>query len=144
MNRLARSAGLDYWGHALDPDPDRPGHFRLDIPALTRGLQEIAQRPRRKMSAVRPEGLDPAQLVGTPADDILFAFESLGDNCEFGLVQRYHGIEPLGLLRLAGFNVPFEARLAKRTHALRLGFDGLGAPDTIGHFRPRTEHHRNS
>lgn len=29
-------------------------------------------------------------------------FESLGDNCEFGLVQRFSGVEPLGLLRFAG------------------------------------------
>jgi hypothetical protein len=31
--------------------------------------------------------------------DLIKQFESLGDNCEFGLVQRYAGAEPLGLLR---------------------------------------------
>ncbi len=30
---------------------------------------------------------------------VLTAFESLGDNCEFGLVQRFYRAEPLGLLR---------------------------------------------
>ena len=31
--------------------------------------------------------------------DLALCFESLGDNCEFGLVQRHMGAEPLGLLR---------------------------------------------
>ncbi|WP_146101529.1 hypothetical protein [Rhodopila globiformis] len=31
--------------------------------------------------------------------DLVLHFESLGDNCEFGLVQRYAGAEPLGLFR---------------------------------------------
>ncbi len=31
--------------------------------------------------------------------DLLSRFESLGEDCEFGLVQRYVGIEPLGLFR---------------------------------------------
>jgi hypothetical protein len=31
----------------------------------------------------------------------LARFESLGDNCEFGIAQRFVGLEPLGLLRLA-------------------------------------------
>jgi hypothetical protein len=32
---------------------------------------------------------------------IIAEFESLGDNCEFGFVQRHHGLEPGGLLRWA-------------------------------------------
>ncbi len=31
--------------------------------------------------------------------ELALHFESLGDNCEFGLVQRFMGAEPLGLLR---------------------------------------------
>ncbi len=37
-----------------------------------------------------------------PHADLLSRFESLGDGCEFGLVQRNFGAEPLGLLRWAG------------------------------------------
>ena len=33
------------------------------------------------------------------AHDLLMQFESLGADCEFGLVQRRYGCEPLGLLR---------------------------------------------
>src|ERR1700761_4732429 len=34
--------------------------------------------------------------------DLVVQFESLGDNCELGLVQRRAGAEPLGLLRFSG------------------------------------------
>lgn len=34
--------------------------------------------------------------------DLVLRFESLGDNCELGLVQRLVGVEPLGLLRFSG------------------------------------------
>jgi len=33
--------------------------------------------------------------------DLVLQFESIGDNCELGLVQRRAGSEPLGLLRFA-------------------------------------------
>lgn len=33
--------------------------------------------------------------------ELLHCFESLGDNCEFGFVQRYHGAEPSSLYRWA-------------------------------------------
>ena len=35
----------------------------------------------------------------------MHGFESLGDNCEFGLVQRRCGAEPLGLLRFANLEL---------------------------------------
>ena len=34
--------------------------------------------------------------------ELLGRFEGIGDNCQFGNVQRHFGIEPLGLLRFAG------------------------------------------
>ena len=53
-------------------------------------------------------------------------FESLGGEiggCEFGLLQRHFGIEPLGLLRWT------EMSPAELTAALRFRFDGVGDPD---------------
>ena len=50
----------------------------------------------------------------------MLRFESLGDNCEFGLVQRKAGAEPLGLLRFS--SAPPDILLA----ALRSRFDGMG------------------
>ncbi len=61
----------------------------------------------------------------------MLRFESLGDNCEFGLVQRLCGAEPLGLLRFAGFYLPVEIRLQKLVAALERKFDGLAAADTV-------------
>jgi hypothetical protein len=48
-------------------------------------------------------------VTGNPAlddRDLVLQFESIGDNCEFGLVQRLVGAEPLGLLRFAGTPLP--------------------------------------
>ena len=55
-----------------------------------------------------------------PRDKMMERFESLGDNCEFGLVQRGLGAEPLGLLRFSFIELPLLLR------GLRCGFDGLG------------------
>ena len=58
-------------------------HGSTRVPALGRG----AGRP----------ALADAALLGR--------FQSLGDNCEFGLVQRRLGADPLQLLRFAGINL---------------------------------------
>lgn len=59
-----------------------------------------------------------------PRDQMIMRFESLGDNCEFGLVQRLMGAEPLGLLRFSYIE------LRQLLRGLRCGFDRLGDPDT--------------
>ena len=43
----------------------------------------------------RPQAAAPANL--------LLNFESLGNNCEFGIVQRHYGLDPPGLFRNVGF-----------------------------------------
>jgi len=60
-----------------------------------------------------------------PSNQMMMGFESLGDNCEFGLVQRNMGAEPLGLLRFSWIELPL------LLHGLRRGFDGLGDPGTV-------------
>ncbi len=58
--------------------------------------------------------------------DLVMSFESLGDNCEFGLLQRFIGSERLGLLRYAGVgNIDDLAR------AIASGFAALGTHDDI-------------
>ena len=64
-------------------------------------------------------------------DRLVVQFESLGDSCEFGLVQRHAGAEPLGLLRFAGFTGAVDRRLEDLVAALDRGFEGLGEPDTV-------------
>jgi hypothetical protein len=57
--------------------------------------------------------------------DLVLNFESIGDNCEFGLVQRMAGAEPLGLLRFSSTPLPLLVR------ALRARFDGLADPANV-------------
>ena len=54
---------------------------------------------------------------------LMLGFESLGADCEFGLVQRRFGAEPLGLLR---FN---DVGLRNLMDALDAGFADMGEPD---------------
>ena len=55
--------------------------------------------------------------------ELMMQFESLGDHCEFGLVQRHFGAEPLGLLRWSGIS-PHNLALA-----ITARFEGVGEPD---------------
>jgi tetratricopeptide (TPR) repeat protein len=57
------------------------------------------------------------------ASELMMNFESLGDNCEFGFVQRFHNAEPLGLLRFS--RMPYDLLLS----ALENRFDGVGDPE---------------
>lgn len=63
--------------------------------------------------------------MNLPLDALMLKFESLGENCEFGLVQRRCGAEPLGLLRFSS------SPLKKLLNALAMRFDGMGSADTI-------------
>jgi len=57
--------------------------------------------------------------------DLFMSIESLGDNCEFGAVQRVAGAEPLGLLRFASISA------ANLACALRRRFEGVGDPENV-------------
>jgi hypothetical protein len=67
--------------------------------------------------------------TGLPLHKFALSFESIGHNCEFGLVQRFFGAEPLGLLRFAGIKPP--ALLS----GLRTGFENLTDPGNL-YVRP--------
>jgi hypothetical protein len=56
---------------------------------------------------------------------LLLGFESIGDNCELGLLQRQIGVEPLGLLRFAG------APLRNVVRALNARFAGIADPGQL-------------
>ncbi len=57
--------------------------------------------------------------------EMFLSMESIGDNCEFGGVQRKFGAEPLGLLRFASISVP------DLICALEQRFEGMGSPETV-------------
>ena len=57
--------------------------------------------------------------------ELVLGFESIGDNCEFGLLQRQVGVEPLGLFRFAG------APLRNIVRALQSRLAGIADPEHI-------------
>lgn len=67
--------------------------------------------------------LSPAELAHN--------FESLGHNCEFGLMQRAAGAEPLGLLRFAGISMHHLLR------GLDMAFEGIDDPARLRAYTER-------
>ena len=61
--------------------------------------------------------------VATALPDLFLQFESMGHNCEFGLVQRHFGAEPLGLLRWNAISVE-DVILG-----IEQQFEGVGNPE---------------
>ena len=59
-----------------------------------------------------------------PESGLFARFESLGDNCEFGLVQRHFDAEPMGLLRWASTDA------ARLVLGLCRRYEGLGESET--------------
>jgi hypothetical protein len=98
------------------PD-DREIALAFETVSFVKDADSEAVSQNRTTTADRP-----AQL---PVDQLMMQFESLGENCEFGLAQRRCHAEPLGLLRFA--STPLSALLA----ALKQRFEGLGEPDQV-------------
>ena len=67
---------------------------------------------------------DPAPLPDPRT--LMTGFENIGDNCEFGLVQRYFGAEPLGLFRFADYGDFYNL-----IRLLESRFEGLGDAGTL-------------
>ena len=66
------------------------------------------------------------KVIEVPAlEELLLHFESFGDNCEFGVMQRQAGCEPLGLFRFA------DSSAASLLAALDSGFKGVGERENI-------------
>jgi hypothetical protein len=84
-----------------------------------------------------------ASLLGTPRIKELLCrsnmgrFESLGQNCEFGFVQRRFGHEPLGLFRWG--TMPLEQMI----RLFDVDFEGFGLAESSRlklHINPDTDH----
>jgi tetratricopeptide (TPR) repeat protein len=93
--------------------------------------EDVGNRFSSLSDLVVPEAPEKAKvelIEDEPTRALLMNFESIGHNCEFGLLQRHFGAEPLGLLR---FNsVSFHGLLAALTHC----FENLGKPETTEMF----------
>jgi tetratricopeptide (TPR) repeat protein len=106
--QYARAA--DYrqdWGEALRRWDELVARWPKD-PTVLRERGETEAR-QRLFEISNPQGISTRAVVHQPVErrsqvkteegNLLLQFESLGENCEFGLVQRHFGVEPLGLLR---------------------------------------------
>ena len=99
------------------PD-DATGWEQLGIAVQGARMSEMADD-----RAPAPVQVDIAVLDDEPMRRLVLGFESIGDSCEMGLVQRRFGAEPLGLLR---WN---DVGLENLITALGHGFEGMGEPD---------------
>jgi tetratricopeptide (TPR) repeat protein len=88
------------------------------------GLQDPEHRTQLR-APVTPTAADVsiADAESERLKQLMLAFEGLGDNCEFGMVQRHFGAEPLGLLRFSGIRPQQVAELLSEE------FERLGDPD---------------
>lgn len=120
-------AHLSVWSYWLPAMLARPGTLHLEL-RCDAGLDLGSVRLSRSalLEEFHPD---------LPPADLMLKFESLGDNCEFGLVQRHFGAEPLGLLRFSGLDTP-----GRLTLALREGFSSLGSDENLRVIRmPNSE-----
>ena len=92
---------------------DRQLGFMLRSAAVLSVPPEPAFVPRLLAPLPLPETSDTNALkaavtaaTGHDALELMLNFESLGHNCEFGIMQRHCGAEPLGLLRFVGITLP--------------------------------------
>ncbi len=86
---------------------------------VTQAAAIFAARPPAIAAPVIGPSLDPPEIIRKR----LMAFENLGRNCEFGLLQRAFDAEPLGLLRFS------TTRVRTLLMLLQTRFAGMGDPE---------------
>jgi len=98
--------------------------------APPRSIYTHARPPLPNLFRAGPDQLAAAvgALSGLSIADLMLAFESLGHNREFGLVQRHWGAEPLGLLRFVDIDPE------KLLLGLNWGFADVEAPEGLRVF----------
>jgi hypothetical protein len=123
MVRQDWRTALCRWDKFLASHPDNRAALEERGAALAE-LQTVSARAGVTDTDDAGDALVAVGRVEDPeAHDLLIGFESLGRNCEFGLVQRRFGAEPLGLLRWAGVSP------ATLLDLLESRFEGIGEPD---------------
>ena len=114
---------------AARPSDRRPGH--KDTRWLSSALESLALAPLDAPLHQVPRLLPPPARLpqGEAARALVENFQSLGQNCGLGGVQRHYGAEPFGLLRFASVHPgPLVEGLSTR-------FQGVGDLDRLA-FRP--------
>jgi hypothetical protein len=112
---------------ALGSNPSRQRQLPPGLTLGSVGEGGVGSQGRLKYPGLREWA---TARTGLTIPQIAFKFESLGENCEFGLFQRRCDAEPLGLLR---FSSTFMRNLIR---GVENGFVGLGE---IADIEPRLE-----
>ncbi len=112
------------WQAAVDAFPgnaDAASHLgdALWHKQVSEGMEAAASAPAERTPAAG--GVTPAEDLDPKA--LSMCFESLGDNCEFGIFQRHHGAEPIGLYRWGAVSASLLIQ------ALEARFEGTGEPE---------------
>jgi hypothetical protein len=90
-----------------------------EAPVYPRSMPPLSSDPDETLDRLEPRVRG---ITGLSLADLMMQFESLGHNCEFGLVQRRCGAEPLGLLRFMSVSP------SNLLHGLDFGFEGADDP----------------
>lgn len=104
----------------------RPLKFRLIRGWLFECSDDWAAHREALHNTVMPDGM--TMMTGMARSDLVVSFESLGHSCDFGLMQREVGAEPLGLLRFAG------TKTAHLFRGLMTSFAGIGSLGSIATY----------
>lgn len=89
---------LDYWLKTVLLRPGDTPVIREAVQYINMAKLELEVNEEAKFSI--PNELNNLGIDNSDDNKLLFmGFESIGDDCEFGIVQRQFGAEPLGLLR---------------------------------------------
>jgi hypothetical protein len=98
-----------------------------DDRVLAFAFRSLQLFPDKLTLATSPSQSDASTMFSEqiPVSELMLKFESLGQNCEFGFVQRRCCAEPNDLLRFA--SAPLPSLLA----ALQAGFVGMGSPESV-------------
>jgi hypothetical protein len=107
--------------------PAQSRHMRLPVGLMLGSSHERSFTAARSHADLTGWAMN---RTGLSLPQIALKFESLGENCEFGLFQRRCDAEPLGLLR---FSSTFMRNLIR---GIDNGFEGLGEIEDID---PRLE-----
>jgi len=112
---------------------DLPGTLVPDTRSIALGLHELtleelsaeAEHLARDIGGALRQAAVHVPDEAPDAGFSLRAFQSVGDSCELGFVQRHCGVEPISLLRLSTISI------ANVTRGILDGFAKIGTPATL-------------
>ncbi len=113
---------LDYW---IPAEALEAGRVTVGLDTAPASLEPAASmlltHAALDLGPPLPEVADADDPAG-----LMAAFESLGEDCEFGFVQRRFGVEPLGLFRFAG-----AGHMRNLLRLVETDLAGLGEPGSL-------------